>query len=76
MALTYWNVAFVNFFKDIITTSISILCEVDEITSALAGLKLVRTGTIANGAKKCDFRFIKKRIDEQYCNERSAKNVA
>lgn len=34
-----------------------ILCEVDEITSGLAGLKLVRTGTIANGAKKCDFRF-------------------
>jgi hypothetical protein len=35
----------------------SILCEVDEITSGLAGLKLVRTGTIANGAHKCDFRF-------------------
>ena len=35
----------------------SILCEVDEITSALAGLKLIRTGTIANGAHKCDFRF-------------------
>ncbi len=35
----------------------SILCEVDEITSGLAGLQLVRTGTIANGAKKCDFRF-------------------
>ena len=35
----------------------SILCEVDEITSALAGLKFIRTGTIANGAKKCDFRF-------------------
>ena len=35
----------------------SILCEVDEITSALAGLQLFRTGTIANGAKKCDFRF-------------------
>lgn len=35
----------------------SILCEVDEITSELAGLKLIRTGTIANGAKKCDFRF-------------------
>lgn len=34
-----------------------ILCEVDEVTSALAGLKLIRTGTIANGAKKCDFRF-------------------
>lgn len=34
-----------------------ILCEVDEVTSSLAGLKLVRTGTIANGAKRCDFRF-------------------
>ena len=37
----------------------SILCEVDELTSALAGLKLIRTGTIAMGAKKCDFRFKK-----------------
>ena len=37
----------------------SILCEVDEITSALAGLKLVRTGTIAMGSQKCDFRFKK-----------------
>ncbi|MEP7321639.1 MAG: L-2-amino-thiazoline-4-carboxylic acid hydrolase [Saprospiraceae bacterium] len=36
-----------------------ILCEVDEITSGLAGLKLIRTGTIALGAKKCDFRFKK-----------------
>jgi hypothetical protein len=35
----------------------SILCEVDELTSALAGLKLIRNGTIALGAKKCDFRF-------------------
>jgi hypothetical protein len=35
----------------------SILCEVDEITASLAGLKLIRTGTIALGAKKCDFRF-------------------
>lgn len=38
----------------------SILCEVDEVTSNLAGLQLVRTGTIALGAKKCDFRFKKK----------------
>jgi hypothetical protein len=37
----------------------SILCEVDELTSALAGLKLIRSGTIALGAKKCDFRFKK-----------------
>jgi hypothetical protein len=37
----------------------SILCEVDEVTSSLAGLKLIRSGTIALGAKKCDFRFKK-----------------
>jgi L-2-amino-thiazoline-4-carboxylic acid hydrolase len=34
-----------------------ILCEADEITSGLAGLKLIRAGTIANGASKCDFRW-------------------
>ncbi len=37
----------------------SILCEVDEVTSAFAGLELVRTSTIALGASKCDFRFKK-----------------
>lgn len=37
----------------------SVLCEVDEVTSSLAGLQLVRSGTIALGAKKCDFRFKK-----------------
>ncbi|MEK6152135.1 L-2-amino-thiazoline-4-carboxylic acid hydrolase [Flavobacteriaceae bacterium 3-367] len=37
-----------------------ILCEVDKITSSLAGLELIRKGTIANGADKCDFRFKKK----------------
>ena len=37
----------------------SVLCEVDYITSGMAGLTLIRTGTIANGAKKCDFRFQK-----------------
>lgn len=40
---------------------VSILCEVDEVTSNLAGLQLIRGGTIANGAKKCDFRY--KRIN-------------
>ncbi|MEO6282370.1 MAG: L-2-amino-thiazoline-4-carboxylic acid hydrolase [Dyadobacter sp.] len=35
----------------------AILCEVDKVTSGLAGLDLIRTGTIANGADKCDFRF-------------------
>lgn len=37
----------------------SILCEVDKLTSGLAGLQLIRSGTIANGARKCDFRFKK-----------------
>ncbi len=34
-----------------------ILCEVDHLTSSLAGLELIRQGTIANGAPICDFRF-------------------
>jgi hypothetical protein len=38
----------------------SILCEVDAITADLAGLKMIRNGTIALGAKKCDFRWEKK----------------
>jgi len=37
-----------------------ILCEVDHLTSSLAGLDLIRTSTIANGASKCDFRFKQK----------------
>jgi hypothetical protein len=45
------------FKKHNYTKYASILCEVDEITSGLAGLQLIRTGTIANGATKCDFRF-------------------
>lgn len=35
----------------------SILCEVDHITSGIAGLELLRNGTIASGGKKCDFRW-------------------
>lgn len=37
-----------------------ILCEFDKILAEIAGLELVRTGTIANGANKCDFRFKKR----------------
>ena len=37
----------------------SILCEVDKVTSEMAGLVLIRSGTIANGAVQCDFRFKK-----------------
>jgi len=40
----------------------SILCEVDEVTSSLAGLQLIRSGTIALGDKKCDFRFKKEPV--------------
>ena len=47
------------FHKHHYTRYASILCEVDELTSGLAGLELVRTGTIALGAPKCDFRFRK-----------------
>lgn len=36
---------------------VTVLCEVDELTSALAGLELVRGGTLARGAPCCDFRF-------------------
>ena len=35
----------------------SILCDVDYITTSLAGLEMIRKGTIATGAKKCDFRY-------------------
>lgn len=38
----------------------SILCEVDAITADLAGLRLIRNGTIALGAAKCDFRWERK----------------
>lgn len=36
---------------------VSILCEVDKYTTNLAGLSMIRTDTIANGANKCDFRY-------------------
>lgn len=36
---------------------VPILCEVDELTSSLAGLELARTGTLATGHPMCDFRF-------------------
>ncbi len=37
-----------------------LLCEIDHITTALAGLKMHRSGTIALVASKCDFRYEKK----------------
>ena len=43
-----------------------ILCEVDKLTSNIAGLTLIRKGTIANGAEKCDFRF--KKTEEKNLN--------
>ena len=41
---------------------VSILCDIDKVTSNLAGLELIRNSTIAYGADKCDFRF--KRLSE------------
>ncbi len=37
-----------------------LLCEIDYITTSMAGLKMHRSGTIALGASKCDFRYEKK----------------
>ena len=34
------------------------LCRLDYMLISLVGLKLERTGTLADGAPKCDFRFI------------------
>jgi hypothetical protein len=36
---------------------VPLLCEIDLLTTSMAGLKLIRAGTIATGAAKCDFRF-------------------
>lgn len=38
-----------------------ILCEIDFLTTRIAGLDLHRTGTLANGAPACDFRFRRER---------------
>jgi len=37
-----------------------LLCEIDYITTSMAGLTMHRSGTIAQGASKCDFRYEKK----------------
>lgn len=33
------------------------MCRIDYLTTSLKGIELIRTGTIANGADKCDFRY-------------------
>jgi hypothetical protein len=35
------------------------MCRIDYLTTSLRGIQLIRTGTIANGASKCDFRYKK-----------------
>lgn len=37
-----------------------LLCEVDHLTSELAGLELRRSGTLAAGAPRCDFRYYRR----------------
>ncbi len=39
---------------------VEILCEIDKITSSLAGLNLIRTKLISKGDNICEFRFKKK----------------
>ena len=53
------------FQKHQATSYSSILCEVDKVTSELAGLQLIREGTIALGAEACDFRWKTKTPDDQ-----------
>jgi hypothetical protein len=36
---------------------VPILCEIDRLTTTMAGLEMLRGGTIALGAEKCDFRY-------------------
>ncbi|MHA8059171.1 L-2-amino-thiazoline-4-carboxylic acid hydrolase [Aquirufa nivalisilvae] len=45
------------FQKQNYTRFTSILCEVDHMTTSLAGLEMFRQGTIALGAPICDFRY-------------------
>jgi hypothetical protein len=33
------------------------MCRIDYLTTSYKGIELTRTGTIANGAEKCDFRY-------------------
>ena len=33
------------------------MCRIDYLTTSYKGIELIRTGTIANGADKCDFRY-------------------
>lgn len=33
------------------------MCRIDYLTTSFNGIELIRTGTIANGHEKCDFRF-------------------
>lgn len=35
------------------------MCRIDYLTTSFNGIELIRTGTIANGQDKCDFRFRK-----------------
>jgi hypothetical protein len=42
-------------------TYAKLLCEVDHITTQLAGLEMIRSGTLATGAPICDFRYRKKK---------------
>lgn len=42
---------------------VPILCRLDDLMAAqLRGLRLVRKGTIAMGAERCDFRYVKANI--------------
>jgi len=33
------------------------MCRIDYLTTSFKGIEMIRTGTIANGADRCDFRY-------------------
>jgi hypothetical protein len=42
------------------------MCRIDYLTTSYKGIELIRTGTIANGADKCDFRYRLANSSKQY----------
>jgi hypothetical protein len=48
------------------------MCRIDYLTTSFKGIELTRTGTIANGADKCDFRY---RLADQSRKQPAAQPV-
>ncbi|NKQ37692.1 MAG: L-2-amino-thiazoline-4-carboxylic acid hydrolase [Chloroflexi bacterium] len=59
--INYLECGVVKFFRQQGAEAIApYMCEIDNLLFPAIGIKLVRTGTIANGQTHCDFRFKRK----------------